>query len=97
MLGESEAKFKALVQNTNGIIAILESDSRVRYASPAITSMLGQDQENSKGKFFWSEVLNVNEDDADKLQDDHKELPLELRVKHLMVLLKNSRCSSRII
>jgi diguanylate cyclase (GGDEF)-like protein/PAS domain S-box-containing protein len=80
-LGESEARFKALVQHADGLIAILESDSRVRYASPAIETILGQESESSFGKFFWSEVLNVNEADAEKLEHDDKGLPLELRIQ----------------
>jgi diguanylate cyclase (GGDEF)-like protein/PAS domain S-box-containing protein len=81
VISESEARFKALVQNADGLIAVLENDSRVRYASPATQALLGQDADSTTGKFFWSEVLNVADADAHKLDHDDKELPLELRIR----------------
>ena len=80
-LGESEARFKALVQNADGLIVILEPDSRVRYASPATKNLLGQEAENTTGKFFWSEVLQVAESDATKLEHDDQGLSIELTVQ----------------
>jgi len=40
-LSESEARFRALVQNTTDIITVLDAAGRVTYSSPAATRILG--------------------------------------------------------
>ncbi|MGN6358962.1 MAG: sensor domain-containing protein [Thermomicrobiales bacterium] len=42
-LRENEARFRALVQNTSDLIAVLARDGTVRYVSPAIRRLLGYD------------------------------------------------------
>ncbi len=52
-LRASEARFKALIQNSSDLIAVLEPDERVRYASPASETMLGLTAEALVGQPFW--------------------------------------------
>src|SRR3977135_3951084 len=40
---QTEARFRALVQHSSDMIAIVERDATVRYASPAVTQILRRD------------------------------------------------------
>src|SRR5258708_33484824 len=40
---QTEARFRALVQHSSDMIAIIERDATVRYASPAVTQILRRD------------------------------------------------------
>jgi diguanylate cyclase (GGDEF)-like protein/PAS domain S-box-containing protein len=64
-LSESEARFRALVQNASDMIAVLEPDNTVRYASPATQTLLGVEAD---GKSFWSDVLKVSDDSKGTLE-----------------------------
>ncbi len=48
--GESEERFRSLIQNSSDVITILEADGTVRYASPAIAKVLGLRTEDVVGK-----------------------------------------------
>jgi PAS domain S-box-containing protein len=49
-LGESERRFRSLVQHASDIVTILENDGTVRYESPSIERVLGYDPEELIGK-----------------------------------------------
>ena len=49
-LGESERRFRSLVQNASDVVAILEGDGTVRYESPSIERALGYKPEELVGK-----------------------------------------------
>lgn len=63
-LRESEARFKALVQNNADLIAVLESDGNVRYLSPASQPLLGVDNVQAEGQDFWRQVLRMPQDQS---------------------------------
>ncbi len=48
-LAASEARFRALVQNSADIVAVVDSRGRFSYVSPAITELLGYDPEELIG------------------------------------------------
>ncbi len=94
-LSESETRFRALVQNASDMIAVLEPDTTVRYASPATQTMLGVDANAVMQKPFWSDVLKVSDDNKRMLEQARGEAvevttrhangekrDLELRVQH---------------
>ena len=49
-LGESERRFRSLVQHASDIITVLEDNGTVRYESPSIERVLGYDAEELVGK-----------------------------------------------
>ncbi len=53
-LRASEARFRALVNNSSDLISVLEPNQRVRYASPASGLMLGHSAETLVGRHFWT-------------------------------------------
>jgi diguanylate cyclase (GGDEF)-like protein/PAS domain S-box-containing protein len=80
-LGESEARFRALVQNASDMIVVLEPDNTVRYASPATQSILGMNADAATAKPFWSEVLKVSDDNKRLLEQARGEA-VEVSTRH---------------
>jgi len=52
VLGESEARFRALVQHAADIITVITPDGRVAYVSPAVETIFGKPVENLIGSSF---------------------------------------------
>ncbi len=59
---ESEARFRALVQHSSDVILIVDVDSTVRFASPAIQQILGRSDSDLAGRLL---VELVHPDDLD--------------------------------
>src|SRR5690606_15045655 len=49
-LATSEARFRALVQNSTDVVAVLDADGRFSYLSPAILTILGYRPEELLGQ-----------------------------------------------
>jgi diguanylate cyclase (GGDEF)-like protein/PAS domain S-box-containing protein len=81
VLSESETRFRALVQNASDMIAVLEPDSKVRYASPATQTMLGVDTDAVTEKSFWSDVLKVS-DDSRRILEQARGEAVEISTRH---------------
>jgi diguanylate cyclase (GGDEF)-like protein/PAS domain S-box-containing protein len=80
-LSESEARFRALVQNASDMIAVLEPDNTVRYASPATQSILGVNADAVTEKSFWSDVLKVS-DDSKRVLEQARGEAVEITTRH---------------
>jgi PAS domain S-box-containing protein len=65
-LRESEERFRALVQNSYDVIAIVDPDGTRRYISPSVERVLGYRPSDLLGR---SAVELVHPDDAPRLQD----------------------------
>src|ERR1700704_5112402 len=48
-LQESEARFRALIENSIDVTAILDADKRVHYISPSVTRVLGYSTDELTG------------------------------------------------
>src|SRR4051794_23039875 len=48
-LRESEARCRALIENSIDVTAIIDADTRVRYVSPSVTRILGYTPEELMG------------------------------------------------
>lgn len=84
---KSEIRFRALVQHSSDVTTILDSDTTVRYQSPALARVFGYEQEQLLGKRL---VDLVHPDDTSKaaafmarlLNDRSVTEPAEWRVRH---------------
>ncbi len=56
LLRESEARFRALVQNASDVMAILDADGTRRYTSPSVTRVLGWQADELDGANFLAHV-----------------------------------------
>lgn len=85
-LKRSEARFKALVQNSSDVIALLAEDQTLRYLSPAAKQVLAISPEDWGQKPFWS-LFSLDKTPAAKdLHFERGELKrdLELQVSDLL-------------
>ncbi len=64
-LGESERRFRSLVQNASDIVTVLGSDGTVRYQSPAIERTLGYRPEELVGE---NALAYVHPDDREEIR-----------------------------
>lgn len=87
-LKESEAKFRAFVENANDIIYALDPEGRITYVSPQWTTLLGHDQDSVIGQSFEA---YVHPDDiagcyaflTKIVETGIKQSGIEYRIKHI--------------
>lgn len=56
LLATSEARFRALVQNSSDVVAVVDASGRYAYISPAVTDMLGYTPDELEGETVASLV-----------------------------------------
>ncbi|MBW4497383.1 MAG: PAS domain S-box protein [Oscillatoria princeps RMCB-10] len=86
-LAKSEARLRALIENSSDLIAILEADGTIRFQSPAIEPMLGYKPESRAGH---NVVDIIHPEDApavrsffmERLQQPGIKGVIEYRVRH---------------
>jgi PAS domain S-box-containing protein len=84
---QNEAKWRSLLQNSSNLITILEADGTIRYASPALQSILGYKPKELIGKntfeFLHPDDVSLVKDDFQRVvQDPTTEFSIELRFRH---------------
>lgn len=85
-LARSEARFRSLVQHSSDVVAVVDSDFVVSYASPSISRVLSHDHDDMIDREF---LLLVHPEDRQRLLDVRAKLDptgerpsrLELRVR----------------
>ncbi len=65
---ESEERFRALIQNSSDVVAIVGADGVTRYVSPVVERVLGYKPENGLGHSVFQPPV-MHPDDADKVRD----------------------------
>ena len=83
-LGASEKRFRAMIENGSDIIAIMEADSRLVYASPSVQSVLGWTPEDVVG----SQLLHHLHPDTSKVLSDILEETTTQTRKSVSTVLK---------
>jgi diguanylate cyclase (GGDEF)-like protein/PAS domain S-box-containing protein len=66
----SEARFKALVQNSTDLVVVLEPSGAVRYASPSVDHALGAEPEGLLGRHIAEVFRDANVDWEHQLSDN---------------------------
>ena len=87
ILGESEKRFRSLVQNGSDIITILNAEGTIQYQSPSIEHLLGYSTEDLVGQNAFD---YVHPDDLERVRSIFGELtrrsgtsgPVEVRFRH---------------
>jgi diguanylate cyclase (GGDEF)-like protein/PAS domain S-box-containing protein len=87
LLGQSEARFRALVQNASDIIVVLDREAQIRYVSPSVERVLGHATAALIGQ---SIIPFVHPDDieaaetgfANTLSFAGEHLPIDVRLRH---------------
>ncbi|CAA9456106.1 MAG: diguanylate cyclase/phosphodiesterase (GGDEF & EAL domains) with PAS/PAC sensor(s) [uncultured Rubrobacteraceae bacterium] len=87
ILGESEKRFRSLVQNASDITTVLDADGTIRYESPSIERLLGYRSEDLVGQNAFD---YVHPDDLERVRSIFGEAtkrsgasrPAEVRFRH---------------
>src|SRR4028119_454838 len=87
ILGESEKRFRSLVQNASDITTVLDADGTIRYESPSIERLLGYRPEDLVGQNAFD---YVHPDDLERVRRIFGETtkrsgasrPVEVRFRH---------------
>jgi PAS domain S-box-containing protein len=87
ILGESEKRFRSLVQNGSDIITILDAEGTIQYQSPSIERLLGYSTEDLVGQNAFD---YVHPDDLERVRSIFGEItkrsgasgPVEVRFRH---------------
>ena len=88
ILGESEKRFRSLVQNVSDIIAVLDGEGDICYESPSVERLLGYSPEDLVGRSAFD---YVHSDDLQRVRSIFVEItkrsgtsgPVEVRVRHV--------------
>ncbi|TML92766.1 MAG: diguanylate cyclase [Actinobacteria bacterium] len=86
-LRDSEARFRSLVLNASDIVAVIDRDATVEYASPAAERLLGWDVASHIGSsalelIHPDELKLAVESMVETVAEPGVKLPLELRLAH---------------
>ena len=87
ILGESEKRFRSLVQNGSDIITILDAEGTIQYQSPSIERLLGYSTEDLVGQNAFD---YVHPEDLERVRSIFGEItkssgasrPVEVRFRH---------------
>ena len=83
----SELKFRSYIEQTKGIIFVIQRDGRFSYVSPSTKDIIGEDPENLIGKPY---LANVHKEDVYKFSSQLKELIITLRsIKSVPLRIKH--------
>jgi PAS domain S-box-containing protein len=88
ILGESQKRFRSLVQNVSDIIAVLDAEGVICYESPSVERLLGYSPEDLVGQSAFD---YVHPDDLQRVRSIFAEMtkrsgtsgPVEVRVRHV--------------
>lgn len=83
----NEAKWRSLIQTSSNLIAILEADGTIKYASPAIRGVLGYKPKELIGKNIFEflhpdDISEAKNDFQNALRQPTIDLSLEFRFRH---------------
>lgn len=85
---QQEHRFQALIEETNDIISVVDTDGRFQYQSPSIERILGHSPADTIGEFAWE---YIHPDDSDEVKtaftswvttDQASLEPIEYRARH---------------
>ena len=85
---QQEHRFQALIEETNDIISVVDTDGRFQYQSPSIERILGHSPADTVGEFAWE---YIHPDDSDEVKtaftswvttDQASLEPIEYRARH---------------
>ncbi len=84
---QNEVKWRALIQTSSNLIAIVEGDCTIKYASPAIQGVLGYKPKELIGKnavelVHPEDAPSVKKDFQNALQNPTRDLSVEFRFRH---------------
>ena len=88
ILGESEKRFRSLVQNASDIITVLDAEGTIRYESPSVERVLGYSPEDRVGRNAFD---YIHPDDLERVWSIFVEItkrsgasgPVEVRVRRV--------------
>lgn len=74
-LQQSEARFKALVQNTSDLVVVYDANQTISYASPSVTALTGLTTDEVMGSSFNSifldnDLIDAADTDSDSQRSD---------------------------
>ena len=52
LIQQSQARFASLVKNSSDLVMVIEADTKIKYASPSASRVLGRDAEELEGSRF---------------------------------------------
>jgi PAS domain S-box-containing protein len=85
-LRDSEELHRLVVEDSRDLITVLDADGRVRYASPAVQTLLGWQPEEIQGRRWTDDVhpgdieaMNVYYENREAGRDAH---PIGVRIQH---------------
>jgi len=64
---QRDRRFRALVEESNDVISILDADGRYQYQSPSLERILGYDTEETVGETAWE---YIHPDDRERILDE---------------------------